>query len=537
MTLQRILFWLLAWALSGFVSPLRAQDKAKHIDSMLSLKASMHLFSGTVLVYHHGKTVLHKAYGWQDAGKKIVNTKQSIYQIYSATKPFTATMILMLVEQGKLSLDDKLSKYYPKVYGADSITIRHLLSHQSGLFEYTRLPDTVAMTIPRFLSLMEKQPLDFTPGAQWSYCNSGYWFLGLIIERVTGLLYEKAIAQFIFQPAQMRHSGFNYARLMDTHKTKGYAVYQNSRKETARTYDPPGPYAAGDIWSTTEDLLLFHKAMQTHLLLGAAMAKQAYTPLANRYGFGWMVDTIVGKQVVKHSGGAAGYRSYLIRVPEENLCVVILGNTEHDINGLSDRILNTLFGMPAPIPANKKVALEVLQQYEGVYTLGSGLMLRAYIDEGYLVIQPARQPMTILYPESSRRFYVEEIDGYVEFLRGPENIDTLQLFMRGEKRNAQRIQEQWGIIGSATRNGWDGPDELMMPGPKKGIWVVKNLALKSGEIKFRMNKSWDFNYGAGEGAGLNADGENIYVKEGSYDITLDLRNPARATFLMQIRNR
>ncbi|TAG97770.1 MAG: class A beta-lactamase-related serine hydrolase [Sphingobacteriales bacterium] len=149
MTLQRIFFWLLAWALSGFITPLRAQDKAKHIDSMLSLKASMYLFSGTVMVYHHGKTILHKAYGWQDAGKKISNSTQSIYQIYSVTKPFTSTMILMLVEQGKLSLDDKLSKFYPNVYGADSITIRHLLSHQSGLFEFTRLPDTATITIPR----------------------------------------------------------------------------------------------------------------------------------------------------------------------------------------------------------------------------------------------------------------------------------------------------------------------------------------------------------------------------------------------------
>jgi CubicO group peptidase (beta-lactamase class C family) len=533
MTLQRILFWLLAWALSGFITPLRAQDKAKHIDSMLSLKASMHLFSGTVMVYHHGKTILHKAYGWQDAEKKIANSTQSIYQIYSVTKPFTSTMILMLVEQGKLSLDDKLSKFYPKVKGADSIMIRHLLSHQSGLFEFTRLPDTVAMTIPRFLSVMEKQSLDFTPGTQWAYCNSGYWFLGLIIERITGLPYDKVIQRNIFQPAQMRHSGFNYVALTDAHKTRGYAVYQKSRKEPARTYDPPGAYAAGDIWSTTSDLLLLHKAMQNNVLLSAAMTKQAYTPVANQYGFGWMIDSVAGKQVVKHSGGAAGYRSYLISVPEEDLCVVILGNTEHDINGLSDRILNTLYGMPAPLPVNKKIALEVLQQYEGVYALGSGLLLQAYVDDGYLVIQPARQPRTILHPENNHRFYVEEIDGYVEFLRSAAGVDTIQLQARGEVHYAPRIQVTWGVIGSATKNGWDGPDVAMVPGSEKGIWVIRNLALNSGEIKFRMNNSWDFNYGIGEGGGLSADGENITVTEGNYDVMLDLRNPAKAVYLIK----
>lgn len=536
MTLQRILFWLLAWALSGCIVPLRAQDKSKHIDSMLSLKASMHLFSGTVLVYHHGKTILHKPYGWQDAGKKIANSTQSIYQIYSVTKPFTSTMILMLVEQGKLSLDDKLSKFYPKVYGADSITIRHLLSHQSGLFEFTRLPDTSTMTIPRFLSVMEKQPLDFTPGTQWSYCNSGYWFLGLIIERVTGLPYSKALQLYIFQPLQMRHSGFNYAGLTDAHKTKGYAVYQKSRKETARTYDPPGPYAAGDIWSTTTDLLLFHKAMQSNVLLSAAITRQAYTPLANQYGFGWMIDSVAGKQVVKHSGGAAGYRSYLIRVPEDDLCIVVLGNTENDINGLSAGILNTMYDMPVHIPSDRKIATDILKQYEGVYQLQQGLMLQAYIDEGYLFIQPARQPRTILYPEGDDRFYVEEIDGFVRFLRGAKSIDTLQLLVRGQVNNAPRIQEQWGITGSATTNGWDGPDQMMVPGKEKGVWVIRNLALKDGEIKFRMNNHWDFNYGAAERNKLSLDGANISIKAGTYDIILDLGNPAAATFLIKVKN-
>lgn len=533
MTLQRILFWLLAWALSGFVYPLRAQDKVKHIDSMLSLKASMHLFSGTVLVYDHGKTILHKAYGWQDADKKIVNTKQSIYQIYSVTKPFTSTMILMLVEQGKLSLDDKLSKFYPKIYGADGITIGHLLTHQSGLFDFTRLPDSGAMTIPRFLAIMENQPLDFTPGTQWSYCNSGYWFLGLIIEKLTGMSYEKAIEQYIFQPSQMQHAGFNYARLKDPHKTKGYAVYQRTRKEMAQTYEPPGPYAAGDIWSTAEDLLLFHRALQSDRLIGPAMKKQAYTPLANQYALGWMVDTVKGKQVVKHSGGAAGFRSYLIRVPEDDLCVVILGNTEHDINGLSNGILNTLYNMPAQIPLNANIPVDTLNQYEGVYALGSGLVLQAYIEDEYLYIQPSRQLRTILYPQGAHRFYVEEIDGYVDFLRGAKSMDTLQLFMRGEKHKAPRIREQWGVIGSATSSGWDGPDLALVPGSEKGLWVLKNIALKTGEIKFRLNNSWDLNYGAGPSKYMVLDGGNIPVKEGRYDIILDLRHPGSVRWVIK----
>ncbi|TAG97771.1 MAG: hypothetical protein EAZ17_09520 [Sphingobacteriales bacterium] len=333
----------------------------------------------------------------------------------------------------------------------------------------------------------------------------------------------------------VRHSGLNYASLVDAHKTRGYAVYQKSRKEPARTYDPPGPYAAGDIWSTTSDLLLFHKAMQSNVLLSAAMKKQAYTPVANQYGFGWMIDSVAGKQVVKHSGGAAGYRSYLIRVPEDDLCVVILGNTENDINGLSARILNTLYGMPAPLPSNRKIAVDVLKQYEGVYQLQQGLLLQAYVEDGYLFIQPSRQPKTILYPETDDRFYVEEIDGFVRFLRGAESIDTLQLIIRGQMNSAPRIQAYWGLTGSATNNGWDGPDIAMQPGSVKGVWVIRNISLKDGEVKFRMNNSWDFNYGVGDKNRLILDGVNIKVTAGIYNIECDLRNPANANY--QIKKR
>jgi hypothetical protein len=239
---------------------------------------------------------------------------------------------------------------------------------------------------------------------------------------------------------------------------------------------------------------------------------------------------------VKHSGGAAGYRSYLIRVPEDDLCVVILGNTENDINGLSARILNTLYGMPAPIPSNRKIAVDVLKQYEGVYQLQQGLLLQAYVDDGYLFIQPVRQPRTILYPETDDRFYVEEIDGFVRFLRDHKSVDTLQLIMRGQMNNAPRIQDHWGITGSATNNGWDGPDIAMQPGPVKGVWVIRNISLKDGEVKFRMNNSWDFNYGADGKSKLILDGANISVKAGIYDVILDLQNPARATLLMKIKN-
>lgn len=521
---------MLAWALSGFVFPLRAQDKAKRMDSILSLKASMHLFSGTVLVYDHGKTILHKAYGWQDAGKKIANTRQGIYQIYSVTKPFTSTMILMLVEQGKLSLDDKLSKFYPKAYGADSITIRHLLSHQSGLFEYTRLQDTAAMTIPRFLSLMEKQPLDFTPGTQWSYSNSGYWFLGLIIEKITGTTYEKAVTRFIFQPLGMTHSGFDYNKLQHRDRSTGYASYEDGEYKRAETYAAPGPYAAGDIWSNTADLLLFHQAMQTNKLISAGMTTRAYTPLARQYGLGWMTDSIAGKLVVKHSGGAAGFRSYLVRIPEDDGCVIVLGNTEHDVNSMTAKLTDIMYNKPVHIPRHQNISSAILNRYEGIYQLNSELTLDVYVERGRLVVQPSGQHRTVLFTEEENRFYVEEIDGFVRFQSNGQRFDTLELFQGGVWHKAPRVLVRWGITGSATPNGWDGPDLVMVPGAVRGTWELRDLVLADGEIKFRVNNSWFRNYGLNASGELQGDGENIVVQAGKYDVLLDLRDLMRPIY-------
>lgn len=530
MTMQRFLFWLLALLMAGLTLPLRGQDKVKRMDSLMAVMADAERFSGSVLVYQKGKILYEKSVGYRDLEKKLLHTPQSIFQIYSVTKPFTATMVLMLVEQGKLKLEDRLARFYPAVNGADQITIQHLLSHQSGLFEFTRVQDSVPMSLDRFVRLMEKQALDFTPGTQWAYCNSGYWFLGLIIEKITGMPYTAAITQHIFRPLGMTHSGFNYTHLQQVNKSTGYTIDDSGEPKPAATYAPPGPYAAGDIWSTTADLLLFHRAMQQQQLISPGMMNKAYTALANQYGLGWMTDSIAGKLVVKHSGGAAGFRSYLVRIPEDDACVIVLGNTEQDINGLAGKLTDLLYNRPVHIPVHRNVSSAILKRYEGLYQLNPQLTLEVYEARGRLVVQPSMQPRTVLFTEGENSFYVEEIDGFVRFLSDGKNVDTLDLFQRGSWHKAPRVSVQWGIVGSATPNGWEGPDLQMVSGPVPGTWEVHGISLAAGEIKFRMNNSWSRNYGLNSAGELQGNGENIMVQEGKYDIWLDLRDPARPVY-------
>jgi CubicO group peptidase (beta-lactamase class C family) len=166
-------------ALTGNAAQLKAQNYENKIDSLIQKAIYLNHFNGSVLVCKNGKIVYEKAFGYQDAANRTANTVNTVYQIGSTTKEFTAGVILKLAEEGKLSLDDKLSQYFPEFKRGNEITIKHLLTHTSGIYEILR--DTNAVkesTKPRskerMLSFFKDRPLDFAPGTQYAYCNSGY---------------------------------------------------------------------------------------------------------------------------------------------------------------------------------------------------------------------------------------------------------------------------------------------------------------------------------------------------------------------------
>src|SRR5688572_25688317 len=248
--MKKILFLLLATTTSSF---LLAQNEAKKIDSLVAKYANDAEFTGTILVSKGGKLLLKKGYGYSNAEKKIMNDASTIYNIASLTKTFTAALILKLHEEGRLSVDDRLSKYYPAFPNNDKITIHHLLTHTSGLFNYTddknfwTIDQTKEVKLEDMIALFKDKPLQFEPGTNFRYSNSGYTMLGHIIEKVTGMSYASALHRFIFKPLGMQHSSFGPQDTTSNSLAQGYNMYYKNFKLPAFKVHPSISYATGAI--------------------------------------------------------------------------------------------------------------------------------------------------------------------------------------------------------------------------------------------------------------------------------------------------
>jgi CubicO group peptidase (beta-lactamase class C family) len=496
-------------------------NHSKKLDSLFTFYQKHNHFNGSVLVSKKGKILLKRGYGFQNVELNVKNNPEGIFQTYSITKTFTATVILKLVEEKKISLTDKFSKFYPGFPKGDSISIENLLTHTSGLYEYTHGNNMPDHSEKSFVAFMKSKPLDFPPGTDSRYSNTGYYFLGFIIEKVTGMRYEQAVAKYIFNPLRMSQSGFAFKNLRSKNKAIGYETFTSKVKKPAEVIN--GPFSVGGIYSTVGDLYKYYNGLKAYKVLKKETLEKAYTHYKGGFGYGWMVIPIFNKTTVGHSGAYFGWRSNFVQIPEDDICIILLANCENDLNYIAGGVMKVMYDKPYKIPVAIRLKPEVLQEYKGTYQVNNDLVIYVSIEDGKLIAQPKQQPKNILYPEKVNLFYVEELDGYIRFERNKrDQIDTLKFTMQGQEMKAFRINPSWGIIGSATDNGWDGLNIELTETGKAGIWVINNVPLKDGEIKFRFNNDWTINLGDNNSGGLISYGDNIKVESGTYDITLDL---------------
>lgn len=274
------------------------QQQDRKIAALIEKSVDLFRFNGSILVSKNGKIIFRKGYGYKDSQSKIQNTPNTIFQVGSMTKQFTATVVLKLAEQQKLSLDDKISKYFPNLKRGDEITIKNLLTHTSGLSEIFRdtsfLKENKQKPISKekLLSFFMDKPLYFNPGTQYAYCNSGYVLLGLIIEKVSGKSYEHMVREFILEPLKMTHSGFDFADLKSTQKALGYIRFSSVENKSSMPWDSTFTYSAGSLYSTANDLYLWHKGLLNNKVLTKESLAKAYTPFLEDYGLGCWIDTI-----------------------------------------------------------------------------------------------------------------------------------------------------------------------------------------------------------------------------------------------------
>jgi CubicO group peptidase (beta-lactamase class C family) len=541
---QLLILLALGLALTSFAQKNEA-EKIKNIDTFLSHNVTMNKFNGSVLIARGNTIVLSKGYGYRNFEKKILNDTTSIFQIYSITKTFTSTMIFRLIEQKKLALEDRLSKFYPSFSNGDSITIEMLLTHTSGINDNADVPDAQETEEYR-VSLFSRNKPNFSPGKDWSYCNGGYQLLGYIIAKITGMPYEHAIRKYIFNPLQMTKSGFDFKGLSNPAKVTAYHIVTNTKKETAVLYDSAGPFSAGSIYSTVGDLYKYYKSFKYHSIISEASQEIAFSQSKTNpgYGHGWQLHPDETKRMVSHSGGAAGFRSNFAMALDDDICVIILNNHENaNAEYLTKKILDILNNEPFELTQDRKLKVADLEKMVGAFSIKEprSMLLYTSILDGRLAIEVDGQGRLTVLAKNETTFIQEEANAVLEFIRDEKGVYSEINIVQGSRTmKAKRIESSWGLLGDATPKGWDDnlPDiKFTEDREKKGLWYLTNITLSKGELKFRLNNDWSINYGDDKADhALDLNGANIKIEAGQYTIILDLSDEAMPTYTISKKN-
>jgi CubicO group peptidase (beta-lactamase class C family) len=311
---------------------------APPVDAYLKAEiARLHIPSLAVAVVRDGKTHVKRSYGLADVEASIPGTADTVYDLGSMTKQFTAAAVLMLVEEGKVRLDNPIPQYLPDLPSAwSSVHVRHLLTHTSGVKDYFTArssppPLWQEYTPEQIMKLVSDLPLAFLPGEGFAYSNTGYILLGTIIERITGKPYGRFLAERIFKPLQMTATLCNDGQQIIENRATGY-MWQDGRLQRVDSMSPTLLYSAGAIVSTVSDLAKWDSALCTERLLKRASLQQMWsapqlgTGESTQYGFGWEVSHYRGRRLVAHSGGVPGFQTRIARHIDDKLTVIMLCN-------------------------------------------------------------------------------------------------------------------------------------------------------------------------------------------------------------------
>lgn len=409
------------------------------IDSMLAALYPANEPGAAVLVAHEGRVLMRKAYGSANVELGVPLRPEHVFRLGSITKQFTAVATLMLVEEGKVSLDDEITRFLPDypVQGR-RITVEHLLTHTSGIQSYTSVPGFGAgirrdLTVDSLIAFFAHGPMEFTPGERWNYNNSGYALLGAIIEKVSGMTYADFIRTRIFEPLGMRSSAYEMENVLIPGRVDGYERTGEGQVRRADWMSMSQPYAAGSLISTVDDLLVWNRAVAEGRLLRPETWRRAFTAytmssgLSSGYGYGWFVGNVDGRPSVEHGGDINGFSTNGLWIPSQRLHVIVLANHEREPrrnpDEISRQIAARVLGQPA---APAAVALEpaALDAYVGVYRISDTERRVITRDGGALFSQRNRAPRQELTALGSDEFLFPSTGTRVRFMRGADGAVT-----------------------------------------------------------------------------------------------------------------
>jgi CubicO group peptidase (beta-lactamase class C family) len=316
-------------------APPDAATLAKKVDEYMTAHVKVNDFSGTVLLAKEGTPLFVKGYGYANREWQIPNGPDTKFRIGSITKQFTSMMIMQLREQGKVKLEDSVCAYVARCPDTwTPVTIHHLLTHTSGIPSYTGLAalsakSMVPHTTEQVMDYVRGLPLEWTPGERFAYNNSGYYLLGMVIEKITGKKYDAALQDMIVSPLDLSDTGYDWPGTVIPRRASGYQG-RGAAVRNSPAIDMQQPYAAGAMYSTVLDLLRWEQMLYTEKLIPEASKQIMWTPVLNKYAYGWIMHpaspATFGHARMQHGGAIHGFSTVLIRVPEVKLTAIVFSN-------------------------------------------------------------------------------------------------------------------------------------------------------------------------------------------------------------------
>ena len=420
------------------------------VNDYINAYMQMNQFSGSIIIAKNGKILVNKGYGFADSEFDIKNNPETKFRIASLTKAFTAVAILQLEEKGLLKVDDKLQKYISDYPGGNEITVKHLLTHTSGIPNHTEFEDfnkerrVFKYNIVETISTFKNRPLVFNPGEKFNYSNSNYILLGFVIEQVSKVSYSEYIKQNIFEPLKMNNSGFENPERIIKNFAQGYC-FKNNEIEKAKFRDMSNAHASGALYSTIEDLYIWDRALYSEELISNESKEKMFTEFKDNYGFGWGIVNVYKHKMIAHSGEIDGFTSNISRFINDDISIIILSNFEHTpISRINKDLIAIVFNKKYTVPEiikTIKLTEDILQSYIGKYELEPNFIFDISISNGRLFCQPTGQSKLELVPTSESEFILKEVDAKISFSKNSnQEIEKLILHQGDKEIPAHKIE-------------------------------------------------------------------------------------------------
>lgn len=417
--LKYISLWLALILLASASSLTAAAGSEAQYRQYLDAAEKVLKFTGVAMVARDGNIIFGQGVGRADFESDRPNFVDTKFAIGSVTKQFTAAAIMQLKEKGLLSLDDSIAKYFPDYPedAANKVTIRHLLTHTSGIVNFTSVPAYVQwkdqdVPLDVQINAISTLPLEFEPGTKFSYSNSGYKLLEAIINQVSGKPWHIYISENIFAPVEMSHSGYDLMSVPEKERALGYLFDDNGKPKRTDLPKATTPGGAGALYSTVGDLAKWDEALRGEKILTKSSIDMMFTPFLDNYGFGFMIDSVAGYQRIWHDGMIDGFASMFIRIPEERLSIAVLANNHMlDTRRVAVNLTAIALGQPYDVPVLKTPAVADTGKYHdyfGAYDLGNGQYRLITTENGKLYSQRSGGMQSEIFPESQDKFFYEQ---------------------------------------------------------------------------------------------------------------------------------